>query len=623
MARGEENVVSMLGTRASLLRLLATLLLSVGTLPAFGEGGPTDQRMNVGEPADASDSTSRRRVHAPYFPTTVEWAEAGVFWFGRVDPPDAPGQNYVDVRVAYTTEELALVVNIEDYYLWHETDATPESNLTQYDAVAVYLDTANDQAASPQPDDRVFLSGLCVYGCGDGSSYQREAQGTGTGWDFGWQAPWNNNTWASWWCNPGPNYNDCGIDFGWWSVIVIPWSALGLESPPPAETLWGLGVLLYDRDDQDAAGLVAPEHWPETFQDDNPSTWGELAFGPAAYAPPTAFPQGTAVIRRGLGNSTVEDAWVGGGGTCSGGHMGDPDQDNYGADTGLYVENQSLIADLTCFSKSYMRFHLDAIPPGKTILSATLTLHHWGNARWDTAQPSLIWLLTVDGDWEEHTLTWNNAPLARENLTATWVDVLTPDTFPGWPGVRYDWDATQAVAEACAAGEPLNVALYTADTNFDSSKYFSSSEAGDWNAVARPTLTVVWGEPLATVSKDVWPLAATAGQMVTYTLGLLGNGQALTLTDSLPAGLSAPGPITATSGSADYDPGQHRITWTGSPGTGLPVTVGFPVTVEIAGPHALSNTATLVDAGGSVSTAAATIIVDAWRTYLPIVTRAW
>lgn len=613
------NTSILLRKRAS---FLAMLLLTINVLPP--SGGNSDLSDGTADPGGsqrAATLEARRRVYAPYFPETIEWAEAGIFWLGRVDPPGSPGQNYADVRVAYTAEELVIHVNIEDYYIWYDTEATPTSDLTQYDAVAVYLDTTQDRAASPQPDDYLFLSGLCLYGCGDGSNHRQEARGTGAGWDFAWQGAWTDGTWASWWCNPGPNSNDCGIDFGWWSYIHIPWSTLGLSGQPTQGTVWGLGVLLYDRDEQPPAGSVVPENWPDTLDADAPSTWGELAFGLATYTPQSALPQETVVIRRGLGDSAVEDAWVGGGGDCTGGHEGDPEHDNYGGDTGLYVENQSLIADFTCFSKSFLRFYLDDIPSGKTILSATLSLHHWGNANWVEAQPSLIWLFTVDGDWEEYTLTWNNAPLARENLTATWVDVLTPDTFPGWPGVRYGWDATRAVAEAYAAGEPLNIALYTADTNFNSSKYLTSSDAGDWNAEGRPTLVVAWGKPLATVHKQVEPVSPTVGQAATYTLSLLGNGQALTLTDSLPAGISAPGPIATTSGSAAYSPEQHRITWSGSPGIGSPMTVTFPVTVQMTGPRALSNTAILTDADGYVSTATAVIIVNAYRAYIPTVIR--
>jgi hypothetical protein len=560
-----------------------------------------------------------RRVNAPYFSGDVAWAEAGLFWFGKAElKPDhtPPGRNYVDVRVAYTAEELVVYANVVDYFVWYDQNATPSSDLTQYEAMAIYLDTAHDRANIPQSDDYFFLSGLCLY-CGDGSNHRRQARGTGAGWDTTWGDPWTDGTWASWWCNPGPNSNDCGIDFGWWTYIHVPWSALGLSGPPSSGDVWGIGVVLYDRDDQPPAGYVAPQTWPETFSADNPSTWGEIAFNPPPYQPPPAVPQGTTVIRRGLGTSVVEDAWVGGGGNCSGGHEGDPDHDNHGSDTSLFVESQSLIADFPCFSKSYLRFGLDDIPPDKVIISATLTLHHWGNANWERAQPSLIWLLTVDGDWEEYTLTWNNAPLARENLTTTWVAALTPETFPGWPGVRYDWNATQAVAEAYAASGPLDVALYTADTNFDSSKYLTSSEAGDWNEEGRPRLTVVWGEPVATVDKQVRPVAPNSGEVITYTMVMVGSGRPLTLTDTLTEGLGDPGPIQVTEGSADYNAVQRRVEWSGTPAAGQPVTVTFSVAVQISGPVALVNTATLTDAVVGTHTDTAVVIVDGLGTYLP------
>jgi len=592
------------------MRKLALIFLSVVlAMPLYAQSKAVGQEGAI------------RRVHAPYFDRDIRWAEAGLFWFGRVDPPGSPGQNYADVRVAYNAEELVIYVNVEDYYIWYDTEATPTSDLTQYDAVAIYLDTAYDRTVFPQPDDYFFLSDLCLYGCGDRSNYRQEARGMGTGWDSAWQGTWTDGTWASWFVNPGPNDNQW--DYGWWTYIHIPWSTLGLSNPPPQGTLWGLGVRLYDRDAQPPAGSVAPEYWPETFNEGSPSTWGELAFGLTVYTPLSALVQGTTIIRHGL-TGTVEDAWVGGGGNCTGGHEGDPERDNYGGDTSLYVENQSLIADFTCFSKSYLRFSLDAIPPNKTIISATLTLHHWGNANWREAQPSLIWLLTVDEGWEEYTLTWNNAPLARENLTATWVQVITPENNPGWPGVAYCWDATQAVVEAYAAGKPLSIALYTADTNFHSSKYLTSSDTGDWNAAGRPTLTVVWGETLATLRKEAQPVAPAGGQVVTYTLALLGNGQAITLTDNLPSQVGAPGPIQVSGGAQPtYDAGAHRLTWHGSPGVGQPVTITFPITVEVSGPQAVFNTAILTDAEGTVSTSMAVFIVDARQLHLPLVLRNW
>lgn len=592
------------------LVVLASITFADG-LPAAGLG------TSLPPVASGQTNAPTRRLNAPYFARDIRWEEAGIFWFGRADPPGGPGQNYADVRVAYTAEELVIYINAEDYYLWCNEEATPASDLTRYDSVAVYLDTNHDGATAPQSDDYYFLSGLCVYGCGDGSNHRREGRGTGTRWDTEWHAHWNDGTSASWWCNPGRNDNSC-IDFGWWSFLYIPWATMGLSGPPLEGTVWGLGVQLYDRDDEPPEGGLPVEHWPEAFEPNLPSTWGELVFGLPEYTPVPAVAQGTAIIRRGLGDSVVEDAWVGGGGTCSGGHEGDPDADNYGGDSDLFVANQSLIADFPCFSKSFLRFHLGAIPPGKTVISATLSLHHWGNANPDNAQPSLIWLFAAGGDWEEYELTWNNAPLARENLTATWVGVCTSDEPCGFPGVRYDWDATQAVAEALAEGQSVNFALYTADLYHDSSKYFSSSDTGDWNAKGRPTLTVVYGEPVGTVDKRVHPVAPSSGEVITYTMVVLGSGHPLTLTDTLPVGLSDPGPIRVTEGSAAYHAASRRVEWSGSPASGRRVTVAFSTTVQVKGPATLVNTATLTDALTGTDGDTAVVIVDGFPIYLPV-----
>lgn len=80
-----------------------------------------------------------------------------------------------------------------------------------------------------------------------------------------------------------------------------------------------------------------------------------------------------------------------------------------------------------------------------------------------------------------------------------------------FPGVPYSWDATIAVAtiavaEAYAAGTPLNIALYTAAEPMHTSKYLHSSEAGDFVNEARPTLIVTWGAPVEVRSRVFLPL---------------------------------------------------------------------------------------------------------------------
>jgi hypothetical protein len=569
-------------------------------------------------PANAQSPDPPRRVNIPYFPDQVTWAQTAIFWFG-VNEQGVPGKNYADVRVAYTAQALRIRVTVVDYYLWYNENPTAADDLTQYDAAAIYLDTDYNRAAVPQSDDYWFLIGARHWQ--DVNDYKRQAQGNGSNWDTSWMPPkqWTAYSDMSWSCDPGPNSNECGIDYGWTAIFTIPWETLGRSSPPPEGTIWGLGVLLYDRDDEPPDGYVAPEPWPETFEADSPTSWGALHLGYADYQPPVAIPEGTSVIRAASPeDNTVEDAWMGGGGECSGGHNGGTEV-NHGEDARLFIGTETAPTHFPCFNKSYLRFSLDAIPPGKVIISATLTLHHWGNADPSQAQPSWVHLFTISDPWEEMTIHWNNAPLAQENIAASWIYPV-PE-FTGWPGNPYDWNATQAVADAYAAGGPVSLAIYGSDTDQHSSKYLTSSETGDWNVAGRPTLTVVWGQSQAVVNKQVRPTSVTNGDIVTYSLTWLGSGQPLTMIDTLPNGLSAPGPISASSGNASYAPIERQVVWTGIPAAGQAVTVTFPVTVQVDGPLALRNTATLTANSTYTSSDTALVIVDGYSVQLPLIVK--
>jgi hypothetical protein len=590
-----------------LLRVAVSLCLSSllqGALPVL--------------PAQAQSPDPPRRVNMPYFPSVVDdtqWSQAAIFWFGK-NEQGIPSKNYADVRMAYSAAALHVRVTVVDYYLWYNQNPTPADDLTQYDAVAIYLDTAYDRKATPQADDYFFLDGARHWPNDDAPQYHRQGQGNGSAWNTAWSGSWTDVEGMQWSCNPGPNSNSCGIDYGWTAIYAIPWTTFGLSGPPPEGTLWGLGVMLYDRDDSPPAGYVAPEYWPETFATNNPATWGELHFGSAHYHPLPAAPQGTTTIRAASPtDSTVEDAWLGGGGTCGGGHAGGSEV-NHGDDASLFVGSETAPTHFPCFNKSYLRFPLNSIPPGKTIISATLRLHHWGNADPNLAQPSWVHLFTIQDAWDEMAIHWNNAPLAQENVAATWINPIT-GSVP-WPGNPYNWDATQAVAEAYAAGRSVSLAIYGSDTAQHSSKYLTSSETGDWNVAGRPTLTVVWGQPVAALSKQVWPRSAKNGDSVTYTLTWLGTGQALTMADTLPDGLGAPGPLNASDGSVSYDPGARQVRWTGAPTAGQVVTVTIHTSVQIDGPSTLRNTAVLTAEGASTSSDTAVIIVGGYSVHLPL-----
>lgn len=585
-------------------RAISGVLLLLGFAVALGAGNR--------EQAAAQDEAPRC-VHAPYFADEIRPPETAVFWFGRV----TAYENYADVRTGYTDAELYLRIAIFDRRIWYDT--TPSAaDLDAWDAVTLYLDLEGEGGSTPDAGDYRFVAQFSRDGPRAG--YQAAYQGDGSGWEAATVSFTTTSTYRG---LGGPNRDE--DNRGWVLWYHIPFASLGLSGPPPETAAWGMAVALHDRDDAADSMAIATKTWPEAANLDQPATWGRLSFGPPTYTPPPAVARGTVTVRHKLDGATVVDGAVGGGTTCGSGldYWSEWGNANYAGQANANVQNQADIADWPCFSRYYVTFPLGAIPTGRIVLSATMTLHQFGNSgggSWGEPNPSLIQVFSVSDDWNEQTLTWNNGPLAAENVSAAWVDALT--SFPGWPGVPRVWDVSYAVAQAYAAGQPLRLALYSADMPYHSGKYFVTSDTGDWNAVARPTLTVTWGEPLATVRKEVRPVAPTQGQVATYTLALLGNGDPLTLTDDLPAQVSAPLAIQVTGGpAAQYDAGAHRLLWSGSPGVGQPVTITFPATVLVSGPQAVFNTAVLSDSVGLVSSDEAVLIVDARQIWLPLVLR--
>ena len=177
-----------------------------------------------------------------------------------------------------------------------------------------------------------------------------------------------------------------------------------------------------------------------------------------------------------------------------------------------------------------------------------------------------------------------------------------------------------AVAEAYAAGTPLRLSLYESDWAYHSGKYFHSSDTDDWNENGRPTLTVTWGRAVAELEKTAVPSSGDQGNPITYTLSFLGTGNTLTLTDTLPLGVSAPGSfeLAGTSVTPTYG-GQHRLMWNDDPVPGQEVAIRYAVTTTASDHQALVNTAELSEAGGDTSTATATVIANPYQAYLPLV----
>jgi len=455
-------------TRLSLF-LFVSLLLALGA--SVATAGVEQQSV-----------TPLRRVNVPFWSGTDTPPESrrAVFWFGEVTPTS----NYADGRIVYNDRALFVTFQIFDRDLWFANPPGPDE-LTRWDAVSLYLDLAGNSGSQPGSSSYRFVAQL--HNQQEDALYQSAAQGNGVGWTAR-ALPFTTDTFWR-----GEGLNDGSADRGWVAVFEIPFSSLGLSGRPAYDTRWGLAVALHDRDDQ--AGTARPvQRWPETSNELAPSTWGELRFGLPGFSPPLVTNRTVTTIRHGQNGAVVEDAHVGGHANCGqpAGPVFFPSWGslNYAGYEQINIQNQWDAADWPCFSRYYITFPLDALPPGKTIQQAILTLNQFGNASPAQAVPSFIHVLTVGEDWDETTINWNNAPLAAENVTATVVNPI-PGGHSPWPGTPRQWIVSKAVADAYAAGQPLRLVLYSSDGAYHSGKYFHASDA---DVAGRPVLRITWGD---------------------------------------------------------------------------------------------------------------------------------
>ena len=549
-----------------------------------------------------------RRINAPYL-GPIYMRYTAIAWFGQI----TPDENYSDIRVGYNNQEIYIDVTTFDRRLWYDTSPTA-ADLTNWDAVSIYLNKDGNAGSAPGASAYRFDGQLNWWEARP--NWQTAYRGNGSQWvttplsfttaiDFAWDSA----------TVGGLNVDQ--NDRGWRIEYRLPFSAFGLSGPPPQGTIWGLGVAVHDRDS--AAGPPRADRlWPSGVNAAQPATWGQLHFGLPEYVPSASVqPSGQATIRHGLNGAVVKDGTVGGHTNCGSGlnYWTQWPNQNYAGVTFFNVQNQVKIADWPCFAKTYLTFPLHAVPAGKVIISATVTLRQFGNAGagWNPGpQPSFIQVLSVGEDWDENTLNWNNAPLPRENWGILEVDPLAN---PGYPGVPRTWDVSGAAAEAYAAGEPLRLAFYSADSDMHSGRYFYSSEA---DPEVRPTLNVIWGNVVGRLQVDAQPAVARQTDRITYTLTFLGDGSPMTVTDQLPAEVSAPGALSANAGTVAYVAGTRQVWWTGTPSAGEPITITYPVTVLVSAPMVIVNQITLNSETVAPAIATVYVVVNPRQVWLPV-----
>ncbi len=130
------------------------------------------------------------------------------------------------------------------------------------------------------------------------------------------------------------------------------------------------------------------------------------------------------------------------------------------------------------------------------------------------------------------------------------------------------------------------------------------------------TLTIRWGSPVPGLAKPLRrPLGR--GDVVTFTLGIQGDGGTLALTDTLPSGLAV---VTwgGTYGSPSTT-SRRTLTWSAALPAGQPVTLTYNTRIVTDAPEALTGLAVLTGADGIELTASSTVLANPYRIALPLI----
>ncbi|MGQ0600813.1 MAG: DNRLRE domain-containing protein, partial [Anaerolineales bacterium] len=166
----------------------------------------------------------QRTVNAPYFNVAdigaSKFAETAILWLGRVNRTD----NYTDVRVAYNNTELYVQATTFDRLLWY--DETPAVNeLTQWDAVTLYLNTTGNSGGAPTTTAYRFVA----QGTREQSprtNWQTAYRGNGTGWSPAALSFLTSDGWSG----ESVGWNNMLDDKGWAMTFRIPFVQLGLSA---------------------------------------------------------------------------------------------------------------------------------------------------------------------------------------------------------------------------------------------------------------------------------------------------------------------------------------------------------------------------------------------------------
>lgn len=179
--------------------------------------------------------------------------------------------------------------------------------------------------------------------------------------------------------------------------------------------------------------------------------------------------------------------------------------DNHGSETSLRVRSDSRTR------RSYLKFDLNSVPAGKTITSVKLYLY----CNYMDANPSVeIYVHETGDNWNEASITWNNAPAVGAFITSISV---------GGTGQYYCWDITP-YGEAQYSGDKILsvvVKLFLdnpAQDNPNLARYFASKES--IGTAQDPYLEVTYENTPPTASFTYSPTYPVANDSVIFNASL-------------------------------------------------------------------------------------------------------
>ena len=187
---------------------------------------------------------------------------------------------------------------------------------------------------------------------------------------------------------------------------------------------------------------------------------------------------------------------------------------NYGTVTQVTTNSQS-----NGGARTLVRFNLSAVPPGATIVSATLELHYFFTR---TSASESIRVHRVLRPWTELGVTWRSTD-GVNNWTAAGGDfdpaVVASATVNGTINVWKQWSITSLVQGWVGGTYPNHgMILETPLTGGNNERQFRSSDFAA-NPSLRPKLTIVYtGSDLSPSTKSVSNALPIAGQTVTYSI---------------------------------------------------------------------------------------------------------